>query len=88
MKSVYGQRYGLRDPDLVLSQLDAYEECGENFPEPTEYVRRKQPVRLNSGETIQAWVYIYNRPTVRLEPIPSGDFLKLRNRKNPSGNKS
>jgi gamma-glutamylcyclotransferase (GGCT)/AIG2-like uncharacterized protein YtfP len=73
---VHGEVYRLREPDLVLSRLDQYEECGPGFPEPTEYTREIQPVRLRSGETISAWLYLYNRPTDNLELVSSGDFLE------------
>jgi gamma-glutamylcyclotransferase (GGCT)/AIG2-like uncharacterized protein YtfP len=71
---VHGEVYKLRCPDVVLSTLDAYEECGPNFPEPTEYVRRKENVRLKSGRVITAWVYIFNRTTDELKRIESGEF--------------
>jgi len=76
---VQGEVYRLLDPSLVLLHLDVYEECGPGFPKPTEYIRKIQHVRLRSGETIQAWVYIYNRPTDNLELVPSGDFLNIQN---------
>lgn len=71
---VYGEVYRLRCPDTALARLDEYEECGPAFPAPAEYLRRKQRVTLKSGEAVAAWVYIYNRPTARLQPIPSGEF--------------
>lgn len=72
---VRGEVYRLLDSGLVLSQLDRYEECGPGFPEPTEYVRKKQEVSLCNGEKLVAWVYIYNRSTEKFPLIPSGDFL-------------
>ena len=71
---VHGEVYKLRCPDVVLSALDAYEECAPNFPKPTEYVRRKENVSLKSGNVVAAWVYIFNRKTDRLKLIESGDF--------------
>jgi gamma-glutamylcyclotransferase (GGCT)/AIG2-like uncharacterized protein YtfP len=75
---VKGEVYQLREPDLVLTQLDKYEECGHGFPQPTEYVRERQEVHLNSGEKLAAWIYIYNRPTGNLPLLQSGDFQKFR----------
>jgi gamma-glutamylcyclotransferase (GGCT)/AIG2-like uncharacterized protein YtfP len=74
--TVHGQVYRLHRPQRVLEILDRFEECGPQFPQPTEYVRKKQTVRLNNGDPIVAWVYVYNRPTAGLEPIESGDFVK------------
>jgi len=73
---VYGEVYQLREPALVLSKLDEYEECGPKFPSPTEYIRKVQAVQLESGEIVWAWVYLYNRSTNHLELVSSGDFLK------------
>lgn len=73
---VQGEVYRLMYPELVLEQLDQYEEFGTGFPEPFEYERKIQSVCLRSGERVSAWVYVYNRPTDDLPLIPSGDFLR------------
>ncbi|MAD74304.1 MAG: gamma-glutamylcyclotransferase [Rheinheimera sp.] len=72
---VTGEVYQLKQPALLLAELDQYEECGPGFASPTEYLRLKQPIMLNSGEIITAWVYIYNQSTDGLQQILSGDFL-------------
>jgi gamma-glutamylcyclotransferase (GGCT)/AIG2-like uncharacterized protein YtfP len=73
--TVYGELYRLHNPDSALARLDAYEECGTGYPEPTEYIRQIQSVSLQNNETISAWVYLYNRPTNLFKEITSGDFL-------------
>lgn len=73
--SVKGEVYRLIKPEYTLPQLDRYEECGTDFAAPTEYIREIRNVTLNSGETVPAWVYLYNRPTEHLAFLPSGDFL-------------
>ena len=75
MDRVRGEVYALREPEIVLPKLDHYEECGPGFPEPTEYIRRREEIMLADQTRCRAWVYIYNRPTDRLERIASGDFL-------------
>jgi gamma-glutamylcyclotransferase (GGCT)/AIG2-like uncharacterized protein YtfP len=72
---VLGEVYRLIDARRVFELLDAYEECGPGFPEPAEHVRRKAPVQLKDGRQLEAWIYLYNRPTERLRRIDSGDFL-------------
>ena len=74
---VHGEAYKLTCSDIVPSRLDDYEECGSVFPEPNEYIRRNEMVKLNSGEVITAWVYIFNRSTEGLQLIQSGDFYKI-----------
>jgi len=75
-EQVLGEVYQLLQPEKILPQLDKYEECGADFPEPQEYRRELQPVRLENGDSLTAWVYLYNRSTVGLELILSGDFMQ------------
>ena len=72
---VKGEVYALHAPATVLPALDAYEECGPGFAEPTEYVREKQEVVLSTGRKLIAWVYVYKRSTQGIAAIDSGDFL-------------
>jgi gamma-glutamylcyclotransferase (GGCT)/AIG2-like uncharacterized protein YtfP len=81
LDQVRGELYRLKTlelADFVLSVLDEYEECGTAFQAPTEFVRRVQPVWLESGERVIAWVYLYNRVTDKLKRLCSGDFYKQR----------
>jgi len=75
-EQVHGEVYALREADVVLKQLDQYEECGPGFPEPTEYVRRHETITLLDGTVCNAWIYVYNHPTENLVLIPSGDFIR------------
>ena len=58
---VVGELYQLTQPDLLLPALDKYEECGPGFAPPQEYRREQQSITLENGETVSAWVYVYNR---------------------------
>lgn len=73
---VFGEVYKLSCPEIVLSRLDDYEECGPKFSKPAEYVRRQESVKTKGGEVIAAWVYVYDRSTKDLQLIQSGDFFK------------
>lgn len=73
---VHGEVYRLRKSAPILSRLDQYEGCGPGFTEPTEFVRSKKLITLRSGNSLDAWVYIYNRPITGLAIIESGDFLR------------
>jgi len=72
---VHGDVFRMRDPAAVLAELDAYEECG---PEGSgsEYYRKQTAVTLGSGRRIDAWIYLYGRPTLGLRPVPCGDYLR------------
>lgn len=69
---VQGEVYLLNQAEIVLFLLDQYEEFGPTFPEPNEYLRQQQPVLLNNGRLITAWVYVYNLSTEGLKLIQSG----------------
>jgi len=71
---VRGELYRLHEPGDLLAHLDQYEECAPEFPEPTEYVRCKESILIDNGESVRAWVYLYNWPLTELERIESGAF--------------
>lgn len=71
---VHGEVFELAADAEIFSKLDKYEECGSDSPQPAEYRRERQKVRLPSGQLIFAWIYLYNRNTDQLKRIESGDF--------------
>lgn len=73
-EQVTGDVYRLDDPARILALMDEYEEYGAAFPDPNEYLRREQPVRLTDGRVINAWVYVYNWPVSEETRIRSGNF--------------
>ena len=75
-EQVLGEVYQLLQPEQTLPQLDKYEECSADFPAPQEYRREMQQVVLENGDSLIAWVYLYNRSTVGLEQLLSGDFMQ------------
>jgi gamma-glutamylcyclotransferase (GGCT)/AIG2-like uncharacterized protein YtfP len=52
------------DDGGALARLDEYEDVSSGL-----YVRERCHVRLDDGRTVDAWVYVYNRPTVGLRRI-------------------
>ena len=50
--------------DGALPRLDEYEGTGEGL-----YVRESRQVHLRDGRSVEAWVYLYNRPTTSLRRI-------------------
>lgn len=75
-QQVVGEVYQLLKPAQTLAELDCYEECSAEFPAPHEYRRELQKVTLANGNTVSAWVYLYNRDTNGLQRIASGDFMQ------------
>jgi gamma-glutamylcyclotransferase (GGCT)/AIG2-like uncharacterized protein YtfP len=44
---VFGELFRLRAPDQLLPEFDMYEAAGEQFPQPTQYIRAMLPVALD-----------------------------------------
>jgi gamma-glutamylcyclotransferase (GGCT)/AIG2-like uncharacterized protein YtfP len=73
---VFGELFRLRAPDQLLPEFDMYEAAGDQFPQPTQYIREMLPVMLADGAASEAWTYIYNWPVAHLTRIASGRFLE------------
>ncbi|AEG01206.1 gamma-glutamylcyclotransferase family protein [Methylomonas methanica] len=74
---VQGELYQLLRPRLLLQQLDDYEECGDHFPTPHEYQRRRVTVTLSDDTQAQAWAYIYQHSTLDLQEIHNGNYRRF-----------
>jgi gamma-glutamylcyclotransferase (GGCT)/AIG2-like uncharacterized protein YtfP len=73
---VLGELYRLPEPEAVLPVLDRYEGCTDPPDAASEYRRERQRVVREDGTTVNAWIYLYNRPTASLRPIAGGDYLR------------
>lgn len=73
--TTFGELFELTNPQKVLGPLDEYEECSENYPKPTLYERKLCQVRQESGETVDAWSYIYNRNVDGHIFVQDGDYM-------------
>lgn len=72
---VFGEIYRIYDRDL-LSLLDEYEECSDNFPQPHEYERKLLEIITPGGKSLSAWGYVFKRDVMGLKWIESGDYVE------------
>ncbi len=72
---VWGEVFEMRERDPVLAALDEIEGYRDDEPESSLYTRVVVPVALDSGSSVDAWVYFYNAPLGRAQRIESGDYL-------------
>ncbi len=72
--TVHGEIYRLTNAEAVLRRIDKYEEVDSRDPSAGLYRREITEVALEDGHTTQAWIYLFNRPTRGLRPIPSGEY--------------
>lgn len=70
---VAGEVYRVSDAQLEV--LDAFEGISERYEEPHEYRRVMVAVELDVGDSINAWVWEWNRGLNEAKPLPLGDWL-------------
>ena len=73
---VWGEVYRMKNPDVVLSELDEIEGYRASEPDASLYTRVETPVTFEDGRIAGAWAYFYNAPLGRAERISSGDYLQ------------
>jgi gamma-glutamylcyclotransferase (GGCT)/AIG2-like uncharacterized protein YtfP len=77
-ETIIGDLFALhagREAEL-LETLDEYEGTKSESGRPPYYRRERHAVTLSDGRTPEAWVYLFNRSTDKLERIASGDFVR------------
>ena len=71
---VFGELYALSSLRETLGELDDYEGCGVGASKPTEFVRSLAHVHRSDGASVEAWIYLYNRPVGGAPRILSGRY--------------
>lgn len=69
---VYGRVYEAKNIDKILPIFDGYEEFYPNKPENSLFIRKVIEVIMENDETLNAFVYIYNRSVERMKVISTG----------------
>lgn len=75
-EKVCGTLFQLHNVRETLRFLDDYEGFYESNVEESLFRREITTVFLENGNSIDAWVYIYNQNIENKQRILSGDFLK------------
>jgi gamma-glutamylcyclotransferase (GGCT)/AIG2-like uncharacterized protein YtfP len=75
-RRIWGEVYEMSDAAPVLAALDEIEGYRHDDPDRSLYMRKQAEVALPDGTRAQAWVYFYNAPLGRAQPIASGDYLE------------
>lgn len=75
-EKVYGTLFKLNSVSKTLKVLDDYEGFNESNINESLFKREITTVFLENGNTINAWVYLYNQNIENKQRILSGDFLK------------
>ncbi len=72
---VYGTVYKLKHISETFKVLDDYEGFDVEQPNESLFKRKITTVFLENGNSIDAWVYLYNGSVTDVTHIISGDFL-------------
>lgn len=72
---VHGEALRLADPEATLTWLDAYEGIVPGRRELAEYERAERTIRLQTGQDVTAWVYVYLRDIAAKAEIPGGRWV-------------
>lgn len=71
---VIGDVFEVTDPERVLGILDKYEGIDPSG-RPSEFVRKRNKVRLRNGKEVTAWVYWYNFDPAKKLKIKYKNYL-------------
>lgn len=69
---VHGEVVELADPAASFTWLDPYESIVAGDEAASEYRRVVVMVRMETGRTLDAWTYVYNRDLSGLTPVAGG----------------
>lgn len=75
--SVTGELYELGDLPTHLSAFDSYEEFDGSALSQSLFVRTKCRATLPSGQSVEAWIYVYNQSLNAARLIESGDYAEV-----------
>ncbi|MFM9942698.1 MAG: gamma-glutamylcyclotransferase [Hyphomicrobiaceae bacterium] len=64
------------DAGTLLDQLDRYEGCAVDSPQPSLYQRRRVQVTTPNGRRVTAWLYEWTHGTEGLRLVPEGRWLE------------
>jgi gamma-glutamylcyclotransferase (GGCT)/AIG2-like uncharacterized protein YtfP len=72
---VHGDLYELTNPEWALAELDKYEGCVPEHPQPYVFERAQGEVISATGASHQAWLYFYSSSIDEARRILSGNYL-------------
>lgn len=74
--SIIGELFHIEQD--MLPAFDRYEQFIPDRPDASLFRRVTCTAMLNDGRSIDAWIYVFNRPTTGLPLIASGQWRRLR----------
>ncbi len=75
-QTIHGVVFRLPEDATIWRELDAYEDFDPASPETSPFIRVLHPVVLATGDTLQCWVYVYNRDPGSARILPEGTYRR------------
>lgn len=72
---VVGEVWRMRQPRLLLRQLDIYEDCAPGQPGPHAFRREVVDLALMGNRSLPAWVYLWTGDPAGRRAVIGGDWL-------------
>lgn len=73
---IMGRVFALPEGEDVLKSLDEYEGFNPQDRESSLFAREQATIKLEDGQSLLCWIYVYNRDVGRAKLISDGDYLK------------
>ncbi|MBI1760356.1 MAG: gamma-glutamylcyclotransferase [Acidobacteria bacterium] len=77
---VVGELLEMSDAPTQLRVLDSYEGIDEHDLSQCLFVRTKCRTALPDGQSVEAWIYVYNQSLTNARLIESGDYAEVARR--------
>lgn len=72
--SICGELVAMPPDQTLIDELDKYEEFDASNPEGSLFIRKRTKVMLANGESLQAWIYVYNRDLGDAPIVQGGNY--------------
>jgi len=74
--SIRGELVALPPNQTLIDELDKYEEFDSLNPDASLFIRKRTKVMLANGESLEAWIYVYNKDPGDAPIVRGGDYSK------------
>jgi gamma-glutamylcyclotransferase (GGCT)/AIG2-like uncharacterized protein YtfP len=71
-RRIYGTVFELPEDPELWRELDAYEEYAPELPEASQFVRARTVAKMKDGDSLECWIYVYNRSLAGAKVVESG----------------
>ncbi len=71
-RRILGTVFKVPEEPELWRELDAYEEYAPELPEASQFVRARTVAKMKDGDSLECWIYVYNRSLPGAKVVESG----------------